>query len=164
MAAFFSGPELAVLEEELRVAKQLLYMSRKSSDGLADSLKLLSLRTGWAIYLWSKIEGLANLKNTEPAHNKTQQFDHAIEFASKTKHFSVFVFPILDKADWLDAKLYLSKRDPLLCDNVKYLFLLPRNVESSYFEKYGKRLSLNCGLDGTYVLRDGRWVGIDAIS
>lgn len=164
MTAFFSGQELVVLEEELRNADKFLYMPRSNTEGLSDSLKLLSLRTGWAIYHWGKGVGLANLKNTEPPHNKTQDFDHAVEFAAKRKHFSVFVFPVVDKNDWLDAKLYLTKHGDLSTDVVKYLFIVPKGVDNRVFEKHGQTVSLNYGLDGSYVLRNGQWVDANAIS
>ncbi len=96
MSIFFSSQELIVLEEELRNTSQLLYISKNDTVGLVDSLKALSLRTGWAIYLWDKaLGGLSNLKNTEPPSPKTQLIGQAIEFAGNRKHFSVFVFPVM---------------------------------------------------------------------
>lgn len=164
MSSFFSNQELIVLEEEIRNTGRLLYMSKNDTDGLVNSLKSLSLRTGWAVYLWDGINGLSNLKNTEPPSPKTKEISHAIEYASKRKHFSVFVFPVMNKDVWLDTKLYLSKVKELPADVVKYLFILPKGDSSQFFEKQGKKVELSFGLDGEYVLRNGRWVNSNAIS
>ncbi len=139
-------------------------MCKNDTEGLTDSLKSLSLRTGWAVYLWDNVSGLSNLKNTEPPSPKTKPIDQAIEFASNRKHFSVFVFPVMEKSVWLDTKLYLSKIKSLPSEVVKYLFILPKGESSQYFEKNGKKIQLSFGLDGVYVLRDGRWVNSNAIS
>ena len=127
MNTFFSSQELIVLEEEIRNTSRLLYMNKGDIQGLSESLKSLSLRTGWAIYLWQSGIGLANLKNTEPASPKTEQIDQAIEFATQRKHYSVFVFPVMEKDVWLDTKLYLSKINAIESEVVKYLFILPKN-------------------------------------
>ncbi|WP_154223285.1 hypothetical protein [Marinicella rhabdoformis] len=164
MSTFFSNQELIVLEEEFRNTSQLLYMSKNDTEGLANSLKSLSLRTGWAIYLWDSTNGLSNLKNNEPPSPKTKDISHAIEYASNRKHFSVFVFPVMNKSVWLDTKLYLSKIKALPSEVVKYLFILPKGDSSQFFEKQGKKVELSFGLDGEYVLRDGRWVNSNAIS
>lgn len=164
MSSFFSGHELVVFEETIRESSRVLYMHKSGSQGLQDGLKQLSLRTGWAIYLWHPHAGLANLKYTEPPNPQTQEFGQAIEFAVKRKHFSVFVFPVMNEDDWLNAKLYLSKRDDLSCDVVKYVFILPKGADSRFFGECGEKLSLIFGLDGTFVLRNGEWVDASALS
>ena len=158
MSEFLSSHELVNLEEELRSTEQALYVHKNNKDGLAKSFKSLSLRTGWAIYLWVNGEGLLNLKSSEPPAPKTKLFNEAIKFASARKHFSVFVFPINDKDVWLDAKLYLTRNPPQFDGVVKSLFILPNDKEHPYLLKYGKAVKLNMGLDGNYVLRNGAWV------
>ncbi|MFC3193688.1 hypothetical protein ACFODZ_05500 [Marinicella sediminis] len=163
MSEFLSSHELLNLEEELRVANQLLYVEKKSNEGVAKSFKSLSLRTGWATYLWSDGEGLLNLKSSEPAAPKTDQFDLAIKFALARKHFSVFVFPINTKEAWLQAKLFFSTNQPDLSGVVKCLFILPVGKDHPFFLRHGKAIQLNMGLDGNYVLRDGQWVSANEL-
>ena len=163
MSEFLSSHELLNLEEELRVANQLLYVEKKSNEGLAKSFKSLSLRTGWATYLWAEGEGLMNLKSSEPPSPKTDQFNQAIKFALARKHFSVFVFPINTKQAWLEAKLFFSMTDVNFNGVVKCLFILPVGTEHPFFLKHGKAIQLNMGLDGNYVLRDGQWVSANEL-
>jgi hypothetical protein len=163
MSEFLSSHELLNLEEELRVASQLLYVEKKSNEGVARSFKSLSLRTGWATYLWVEGEGLMNLKSSEPPSPKTDQFNQAIKFALARKHFSVFVFPINTKDAWLQAKLFFSTNDVSFSGAVKCLFILPVGKEHPFFIKHGKAIQLNMGLDGNYVLRDGQWVSANEL-
>jgi|GEM_PF-1195137 len=158
MTDFLSSHQLLNLEDELRTADKALYVHRNSNEGLSESIKLLSLRTGWASYLWLEGEGLMNLKSTEPPAPKTKDFKEAIKFALERKHFSVFVFPINTKDSWLEAKLYFSKYTPDFNGVVKFVFILPKEKSYRYFDKYGKVISFNIGLDGNYVLRDGKWI------
>ena len=158
MSEFLSSHELLNLEDELRASDQALYVRKSSNEGLPISLKALSLRTGWASYLWLEGEGVKNLKSSEPPAPKTKEFKEAIKFALERKHFSVFVFPINSKESWLEAKLYFSKYTPNFKSVVKFMFVLPKDKTHLYFEKHGKAISFNMGLDGNYVLRDGKWV------
>jgi len=158
MSEFLSSHELLNLEEEIRVAKQALYVQKKSNEGLSQSFKQLSLRTGWATYLWVKDQGLMNLKSTEPAAPKTISFQEAIKFAAARKHFSLFVFPINDKDSWLEAKMYFSTNPIEFGGVVKFLFILPKDKCHPFLVKNGKSVEFNMGLDGNFVLRDGHWV------
>ena len=158
MSEFLSSHELLNLEDELKSAEQALFVHKNSHDGLSQSLKLLSLRTGWATYMWLEGEGLMNLKSSEPPAPKTKEFKEAIKFALERKHFSVFVFPINSKDSWLAAKLYFSKYTPELTGVVKFMFILPKEKSHQYFEKNAKVITFNMGLDGNYVLRDGKWI------
>lgn len=158
MSEFLSSHELLNLEEELREAQQALYVQKNLSEGLARSFKSLSLRTGWAIYLWSAGEGLLNLKSSEPPAPKTSSFKEAVKFAMARKHFSVFVFPINEKDAWLEAKMYFSTFPSGLDGVVKFLFILPADKQHPFLDKQGKAVELNMGLDGNFVLRDGKWV------
>lgn len=158
MSEFLSSQELLNLEEELRQTKQAVYVQKNSNEGLTQSLKSLSLRTGWATYLWLEERGLMNLKSSEPPAPKTKEFKEAIKFALDRKHFSVFVFPINSKNSWLEAKLYLSKNVPEVLGVVKLMFILPKGKTHQYFEKYAKIITFNMGLDGNYVLRDSKWI------
>ncbi|MCX7555024.1 hypothetical protein OS175_14200 [Marinicella sp. S1101] len=158
MSEFLSSHELLNLEDELRSANQPLYVHKNSNDGLDKSIKSLSLRTGWACYLWTDGLGLQNLKSTEPPAPKTGEFKEAIRFALERKHFSVFVFPINGKDAWLDAKLFFSRHTPELNGVVKFMFILPKEKNHKYFMDFGKIVTFNMGLDGNFVLRDGQWV------
>lgn len=158
MSEFLSSHELLNLEEELRVANEALYVHKNSSEGLAQTFKSLSLRTGWATYLWVNGEGVLNLKNSEPPAPKTNSFNEAIKFALARKHFSVFVFPINDKESWLDAKLYFAKANEEFNGVVKFLFIVAKDKTCSFLEKKSHLVKLNMGLDGNFVLRDGQWV------
>lgn len=158
MSEFLSSQELLNLEEELRQTKQAVYVQKNSNEGLTQSLKSLSLRTGWATYLWLEDQGLMNLKSSEPPAPKTKEFKEAIKFALDRKHFSVFVFPINSKNSWLEAKLYLSKNIPEVIGVVKLMFILPKDKTHQYFEKHAKIITFNMGLDGNYVLRDSKWI------
>lgn len=158
MSEFFSSHELLNLEEELRAANQAVYVHKNSKDGLAKSFKALSLRTGWAIYLWASEQGLMNLKSSEPPAPKTSSFTEAIKFALARKHFSVFIFPINDKESWLEAKLYFSNFPSQFDGVVKCLFILSKDKEHPFLLKSGKLVKLNMGLDGNFVLRNGSWI------
>lgn len=158
MTEFLSSHELLNLEEELRVANEALYVRKNSSEGLSQTFKLLSLRTGWATYLWVNGDGLLNLKSTEPPAPKTSSFNEAIKFALARKHFSVFVFPINDKDSWLDAKLYFAKANKEFNGVVKFLFIVAKEKSHTFLEKQARLVKLNMGLDGNFVLRDGQWV------
>ena len=158
MSEFLSSHELLNLEDELRAAGQALYVHKSSNEGLPKSLKSLSLRTGWATYMWLDGEGLMNLKSSEPPAPKTKDFKEAIQFALERKHFSVFIFPINSKESWLEAKLYFTKRTPDFSGVVKFMFILPKDKSHQYFDNHGKVIEFNMGLDGNYVLRDGRWI------
>lgn len=158
MSEFLSSHELLNLEDELRLASQALFVHKNSNEGLPRSLKALSLRTGWATYLWGDGQGLMNLKSSEPPPPKTKEFKEAIKFALDRKHFSVFIFPVNDKDSWLDAKMYFSKNTPDFSGAVKVLFILPNGKSHKFFDDYGKGIEFNMGLDGNYVLRDGKWI------
>ncbi len=158
MSEFLSSHELLNLEDELRDADQALYVRKSSTLGISESLKLLSLRTGWATYLWLEGEGLKNLKSSEPPAPKTKEFKEAIKFALERKHFSAFIFPINTKDSWLEAKLYFTKRTPDFAGVVKFMFILPQEKTHQYFDNHAKIVSFNMGLDGNYVLRDGKWI------
>ncbi len=158
MSEFLSSHELLNLEDELRSANLALYVHKNSNEGLSQSLKSLSLRTGWATYLWIGGEGLMNLKSSEPPAPKTKEFKEAIKFALERKHFSVFIFPINNKDSWLDAKLYFTKHSPELSGVVKFMFILPKDKTHKFFSDKGKHIEFNMGLDGNYVLRDGKWI------
>ncbi len=158
MSEFLSSHELINLEEELRAANQALYVYKNSKDGLSKSFKALSLRSGWAIYLWDSEQGLMNLKSSEPPAPKTRLFNEAIKFALARRHFSVFVFPINDKESWLEAKLYFTANSNDFAGVVKCLFILAKDKEHPFLTKSGKLVKLNMGLDGNYVLRNGSWI------
>lgn len=158
MSEFLSSHELLNLEDELRAAGQALYVHKNSNEGLSKSLKSLSLRTGWATYMWLDGEGLMNLKSSEPPAPKTKEFKEAIKFAFERKHFSVFIFPINSKESWLEAKLYFTKHTPDFSGVVKFMFILPKEKSHQYFDNHGKVIEFNMGLDGNYVLRDGNWI------
>lgn len=160
MSEFLSSHELLNLEEELRAADGALYVYKNSTEGLMQSFKSLSLRTGWAIYLWSNGEGLLNLKSSEPAAPKTAVFKEAINFALARKHFSVFVFPVNDKDAWLEAKAFFSLATDEFNGVVKCLFILSRGNHHHFFDNRAKEIQFNLGLDGNYVLRDGKWVNV----
>jgi len=158
MSEFLSSHELINLEEELRTSDQALYVYKSSNDGLAKSFKALSLRTGWAVYLWVSGQGMMNLKSSEPPAPKTSSFNEAIKFALARKHFSVFVFPINDKESWLEAKVYFTNNRDQFSGVVKCLFILPKDKEHPFLMKSGKLVKLNIGLDGNFVLRNGSWI------
>lgn len=158
MSEFLSGHELLNLEDELRSANQILYVKKNSNEGLLQTLKSLSLRTGWATYLWLDGQGLSNIKSSEPAAPKTKEFKEAVKFALERKHFSVFVFPINSKDSWLEAKLYFSKHTPDFTGVVKFMFVLPKEKSHPYFDKHAKAIEFNMGLDGNFVLRDAKWI------
>ncbi|TDR16298.1 hypothetical protein [Marinicella litoralis] len=163
MSEFLSSHELINLEEELRAADQALYVNKNSKEGLAKSFKALSLRTGWAIYLWDNDQGLMNLKSSEPPAPKTKSFNEAIKFALARKHFSVFIFPINDKDSWLEAKVYFTSNPDKFDGVVKCLFILANDKEHPFLLKSGKLVKLNMGLDGNFVLRDGSWISANDI-
>lgn len=160
MGEFLSSHELLNLEEELRSANSALYVYKNNNDGLMQSFKALSLRTGWAIYLWENGEGLLNLKSSEPTAPKTGTFKEAIKFALARKHFSVFVFPINEQVAWSQANMFFSMINDEFNGAVKFLFILARGQRHNFFETKAKEVEFNLGLDGNYVLRDGKWVNI----
>ena len=163
MSEFLSSHELLNLEDEIRTASQALYVRKNSNDGLQASLKSLSLRTGWAVYMWVKGEGIMNIKSSEPPPPKTKEFKEAIRFAYERKHFSVFIFPINDKDSWLEAKLFLPKIEGDFDGVIKFLFILPKEKSHPFFDKKGKLIEFNLGLDGNFVLRDGKWISANDI-
>lgn len=163
MDEFLSSHELLNLEEELRSTDRALFVYKSQNEGLLQSFKSLSLRTGWAIYLWEFDEGLLNLKSSEPAAPKTGTFKEAIKFALARKHFSVFVFPINHKEAWAQANMFFSMVHEEFDGPVKFLFILARGQRHKYFETKAKEVEFNLGLDGNFVLRDGKWVNISEL-
>lgn len=163
MSDLLSGHDLAHLEDEIRHTDRILYVDKNDISGLSGSLKSLSLRTGWALYLWEIGRGLVNIKSSEPPAPKTESFKDAFKFALSRKHFSVFVFPVIDKEGWLQCKIFLSKQAPDSIEPVKFLFILPRDVEHRYFTEHCQKIEFNMGLDGDFVLRDGRWIRANEI-
>lgn len=158
MKEFLSSHELLNLEDELRTATKPLYVHKSNNEGLEKSIKTLSLRTGWACYLWDDTQGLKNLKSTEPPAPKTKEFKAAVKFAQERKHFSIFIFPINSKDSWLEAKLHLSKNTPEVKGVVKFMFILPSEKIHNYFSEHGRLINFNMGLDGNYVMRNGKWI------
>lgn len=158
MKEFLSSHELLNLEDELRTATRALYVHKSNNEGLEKSIKTLSLRTGWACYLWDDEVGLKNLKSTEPPAPKTKEFKAAVKFAQERKHFSIFIFPINNKESWLEAKLYFSRNKPEVQGVVKFMYILPPEKSHNYFRDFGELVSFNMGLDGNYVMRDGKWI------
>lgn len=146
------------LEDQLIKADKVLYTSNEDVDGFVISLKSLSLQTGWAIYVWSHDKGFLNLKNSEPAPAKTSNLKEAIRYSTEKKHFAVYVLPVLDKNAWLETKILLSTKPNLNIENSRYLFIIPKNGQHEFFTKRCEKLSLSSGLNGSIVLRDGRWI------
>ncbi len=158
MNDLLSGHELAQLEEEIRQTDRILYVEKNDISGLTGSLKSLTMRTGWALYVWENGRGLINIKSSEPPPPRTENLKDAFKFALARKHFSVFVFPVIDKDGWLQCKMFFSKTPPESIDPVKFLFILPRDGKHRFFTDHAQRVNFNMGLDGDFVLRDGRWI------
>ena len=163
MRDLLNGHELSQLEEEIRQTEQILYVQKNNIEGLHNSLKAITLKTGWALYVWDSDRGLVNIKSSEPPPPRTDVFKDAVKFALARKHFSVFVFPVIDKDSWLQCKMYFNKNTPESTQPVKFLFILPREESHSFFTEKAHKVSFNTGLDGNFVLRDGRWVSADEI-
>lgn len=164
MRDLLNGHELSHLEEEIRQSNQILYVHKNNITGLHNSLKAITLRTGWALYVWENQRGLINIKSSEPPPPRTGVFKDAVNFALARKHFSVFVFPVIDKDSWLQCKMYFNENSPESTHPVKFLFILPREQKHSFFSEKAHKVSFNTGLDGNFVLRDSLWVNADEIS
>ena len=46
---------------------------------------------------------------------------------------------------------------------IKFLFILPKEKSHPFFDKKGKLIEFNLGLDGNFVLRDGKWISANDI-
>jgi hypothetical protein len=164
MRDLLNGHELSHLEEEIRQTDQILYVHKNNITGLNNTLKAITLKTGWALYVWENGRGLINIKSSEPPPPRTDKFKDAVKFALARKHFSVFVFPVIDKDSWLQCKMYFNEGSPESTHPVKFLFILPRDQHHSFFNEKAHKVTFNTGLDGNFVLRDSRWVSADEIS
>lgn len=163
MSDLLNGHELSRLEEEIYQTEQILYVHKNNISGLNNSLKVITLKTGWAIYVWENGRGLVNIKSSEPPPPRTGELKNAFRFALSRKHFSVFVFPVIDKDSWMQCKLFFKENQPTTTQPVKFLFILPRNQSHSFFNVKAHKVVFNTGLDGNFVLRDSRWVSADEL-
>ncbi|MCX7544631.1 hypothetical protein [Marinicella gelatinilytica] len=164
MTDLLNGHELSRLEEEIRQTDQVLYVQKNNINGLNNSLKSITLKTGWAVYVWENTRGLVNIKSSEPPPPRTNQFKDAVKFALARKHFSVFVFPVLDKESWLQCKIFFNENKLESIHPVKFLFILPHDKNHSFFQDKAHKVTFDTGLDGNFVLRDGRWVSADELT
>lgn len=164
MRDLLNGHELSHLEEEIRQTERILYVEKNNISGLRNSLKAITLKTGWALYVWENGQGLINIKSSEPPPPRTELFKDAFKFALARKHFSVFVFPVIDKDSWLQCKMFFNENRPDSTHPVKFLFILPRDQAHGFFSDMAHKVSFNTGLDGNFVLRDGRWVSANELN
>ncbi len=158
MSTEISNQTLQNLEREINDSDQLMYMRSDELEVLKDALRSLSMKTGWAIYMHENGKGLTSLKTTEAPLPNTQKLNEAMKHSKSSKHFALYVFPVIEQSQWLESKPAPHEIAEFNTKNSRYLFVLHSTIRTDFFDKYGKKVDFEVGVKGKLMLRDGEWV------
>ncbi|HET6906228.1 MAG TPA: hypothetical protein VFH52_04690 [Rhodanobacteraceae bacterium] len=127
------------------------------SERLHEQLRLHSIRTGQALYVWSDGEGLRSVREGQLPVPGSRRFIDALRYVAQSVHFGIYFFSGYPQP--FDAKMIplLRQVAKLGGDRVRRIVLmdpattLPPMVECC-------ELGWNDGANARPRLRDGRWV------
>lgn len=148
------------IEKQIRLATNFQYIASNQSEQLIEGLRMISVRSGMAIYIWSANKGMVNIKSRQTPLPATRSVLEALKYASKNHYFAVYVFPCIDGKDLLELKSTLPKANNFLKvnDNTKFLFLTNENANFNFLESRAQEIVLDNQHAKKYKLRDGKWV------
>lgn len=151
------------LENTIRECEKILFLKHDQHEKVLSALRKISVRSGMAIYSWQAQKGLVNVKSNEAPLPRTKTIFDALKYANNNHYFSVYVFPVKEKAEELELKASISSWSNLLEVNEKarYLFLLPSHGINEYLQRNGQELDLKNKNTHLYKLRNSIWILAD---
>jgi hypothetical protein len=147
----------ALLDRIIGAAQSLVVLPCEEGDLLREQLRLHSIRTGQALYVWREGEGLRSLRDGHLPVPGSRRFADALRYVAQSAHFGIYFFSGYPQA--FDATMIplLRQIAKLGGERVRRVVLLdpetllPPNVEFC-------EVGWNAGARARPRLRDGRWV------
>jgi hypothetical protein len=156
-----SGPDPAItsalLERIVEAGQSLILLPCEEQDLLHEQLRLHSIRTGQALYVWREGDGLRSVREGQLPVPGSRRFADALRYVAQSAHFGIYFFSGYPQP--FDAAMVPMLRQiaRLGGERVRRVVLLdpgtslPTTIECC-------ELGWNAGAHARPRLRDGRWV------
>jgi hypothetical protein len=147
----------ALLERIVEAGQSLILLRCGERDLLHEQLRLHSIRTGQALYVWGEGEGLRSVREGQLPVPGSRRFADALRYVVQSAHFGIYFFSGYPQP--FDATMIplLRQIAKLGGERVRRVVLLdpdtslPPTIECC-------ELGWNAGAHARPRLRDGRWV------
>jgi len=148
------------IERKIRSAITYQFIASNNSDEIIEGLRVISVRSGMAIYIWSSQMGLVNIKSRNTPLPGTQSVIEALKYATKNHYFAVYVFPGIEQNELLEIKSTLPTATNYLevNENTRFLFLIDESANFNFLTVNAEEIELVNRHTKKYKLRDSKWV------
>lgn len=147
----------ALLNRIIGAEQSLVLLRCEESDQLHEQLRLHSIRTGQALYLWKDGEGLRSVREGQMPVPGSGRFLDALRYVTNSVHFGIYFFTGYPQPFDVTMIPLLRQVAKLGGERVRRVVLLdPATTLPSSVEFC--ELGWNDGVNARPRLRDGRWV------
>lgn len=156
-----SGPDpaitIALLDRIIGAEQSLVLLRCAERELLREQLRLYSIRTGQALYVWQEDAGLRSLRDGQLPVPGSRRFADALRYVAQSAHFGVYFFSGYPQP--FDATLVplLRQIAKLGGDRVRRVVLLEEDTRMPPAVEFCE-VGWNAGARAQPRLRDGRWV------
>ena len=147
----------ALLQRIIETGQSLILLRCEERDLLREQLRLHSIRTGQALYVWREGEGLRSVREGQLPVPGSRRFVDALRFITQSAHFGIYFFsgyPQPFDAAMVPLLRLVSK---LGGERVRRVVLLDADTQLPPTVEFCE-LGWNAGAHARPRLRDGRWV------
>lgn len=149
------------IERHIRDAECCQYIISNKSSEIMETLRMISIRSGMAVYSWKSGAGLINIKSGgETPLPATRSLIDALKYAQKNHYFAVYVFPAYSEENIRELQMSLPSAFMLMKtgSNTRLLFLIEEDKNYSLLFKNCEQIELANKDSQRYKLRDSKWV------
>jgi hypothetical protein len=147
----------ALLDRIIGAEQSLILLRCEEGDLLREQLRLHSIRTGQALYVWRDGEGLRSVREGQLPVPGSRRFVDALRYVTQSAHFGIYFFAEYPQP--FDATMIplLRQVAKLSGDRVRRVVLLDAEAGLPPTVEFCE-LAWNGGAHARPRLRDGRWV------
>lgn len=151
------------IEKSIREAERFQYIASDKTEAIIEALRMISIRSGMATYIWLSKQGLVNIKSKQSPLPATKSVLEALKYASNNPYFAVYIFPAMNAQDLMEIKSTLPSALTYLknTEKTRFLFLIETDEGFNYIKNNAEQIVLADKNTQKYKLRDAKWVLAD---
>ncbi len=149
----------ALLERIVDAPRNLIVLDTSQADELIEELRLLTRRSGQAVYLWQDATGLRSMREGDMQIQVSNRLTDTLRFIRRSMHFGIYLMQV-DTSRLSPQSINLLAEIGRLKDGPSRRVVLIGSSPKidDRLEAVSLRLSVSGGDKGRPRLRDGRWV------
>lgn len=148
-----------LLERIVESPQNLVLLEVAQPATMVDQLRMVTRRSGQALYLWQEDTGMLSLREGDMLVPGSKRLTDALRFVRRSMHFGIYLIDAdIDALRPPDLALLLQIARLRDAPSRRVVLMAPELAVHDSLEPLSLRLSISGGDQARPRLRDGRWV------